>query len=142
MPSGFQLTPITVDIDKSFEPRLLGECLRMMPLLANICRERRTLSSLVDACDICRSGWAAYLQQWTEDPQICRRKDIEVGLKDCLDAVAAVAATLTGKQRRLADDYADNIRFRLHLVTVLHDQGATAAKAEMRRHQEELAQRG
>ena len=141
MPRGNPLPAIDLIIDTNFEPRPLDECLRQMPLLADICKEHHTFPSVEDTCDICRSGWAAYLQQWTEDRDLCTRKDIEDGLNACIDAVTSAIGALIGEQRQLAKAYVNNIYFRLHLVRVLHDQGAMAAKAEMRRHQEKLAKR-
>jgi hypothetical protein len=129
-----------VDTDFLFLPRRLQTCLRGLPLRAEACRERPTYRSAVAACDLCRSAWAAYLLT-RHSARPAYRKDLEAGLRACLHAVRVVAEHLDGPHRVLVLEYADNIAFRLYLVSVLHGQGTWAAIAEMIQRRRALTSR-
>ena len=130
------------DCNDDFEPLSLDQCLKHMPLVVNQCRSRQTFQSAVEVCDTCRTAWAAYLQEWSNDPHRCDQSALEAGLTACLEAVRSVvtnqSSNFLGSKVR---QYEESIAFRLHLAKVLHSHGAEAAKAQMKQRQQNLARR-
>jgi hypothetical protein len=117
----------------------LADCLKLAEKQARACRSQRTPASVVSVCAICRSIWAAYLNEWTTNRLQAdeHRLPVEAAMKTCLVAAEDVVPELDGDDLTRGRHYIENIQLRLHWANVLHTKGRAAAEAQMMKRLEE-----